>query len=109
MVLSHWPHVAEQVEQQVAELVEQHVASVKALLINRETIFNISAVKCSFNCLLLGVEIARSFVRRLFAFKLYHLAANRAEKRRLVSDLSLVRCRGASSRQCVCLCSVVER
>jgi len=36
MVLSHWPHVAEQVQQQlqqlVAELVEQHVASVKALL-----------------------------------------------------------------------------
>jgi len=35
MVLSHWPHVAEQVQQQlqqlVAELVEQHVASVKAL------------------------------------------------------------------------------
>jgi len=51
-VLSHWPHVAEQVQQQVAELVskcertrtqvrhlvsklvEQHVASVKALLGN---------------------------------------------------------------------------
>ena len=36
MVLSHWPHVAEQVQQQlqqlVAELVEQHVASVKAPL-----------------------------------------------------------------------------
>jgi len=36
MVLSHWPHVAEQVPQQVAELVaelvEQHVASVKAPL-----------------------------------------------------------------------------
>jgi len=33
MVLLHWTHVAEQVEQQVAELVEQHVASasVKAL------------------------------------------------------------------------------
>jgi len=35
MVLSHWPHIAEQVPQQfaelVAELVEQHVASVKAL------------------------------------------------------------------------------
>jgi len=34
MVLSHWPHVAEQVQQQlqqlVDELVEQHVASVKA-------------------------------------------------------------------------------
>jgi len=34
MVLSHWPHVAEQVQQQVAELVaelvEQHMASVKA-------------------------------------------------------------------------------
>jgi len=34
MVLSHWPHVGEQVQQQlqqlVAELVEQHVASVKA-------------------------------------------------------------------------------
>jgi len=32
---SHWPHVAEQVQQQlqqlVAELVEQHLASVKAL------------------------------------------------------------------------------
>jgi len=37
MVLSHWPHVAEQVPQQVAELVaelaEQHVASVKAPLV----------------------------------------------------------------------------
>jgi len=35
MVLSHWSRVAEQVQQQlqqlVAELVEQHVASVKAL------------------------------------------------------------------------------
>jgi len=31
MVLSHWPHVAEQVAELVAELVEQHVASVKAL------------------------------------------------------------------------------
>ena len=43
MVLSHWPHVAkqvqqqvaelvaEQVQQQVAELVEQHVVSVQAL------------------------------------------------------------------------------
>jgi len=35
IVLSHWPHVAEQVQQQVqqlvAQLVEQHVASVKAL------------------------------------------------------------------------------
>ena len=38
MVLSHWPHVAEQVQQQlqqlVAELAEQHVASVKASLCN---------------------------------------------------------------------------
>jgi len=36
MVLSHWHHVAEQVQQQlqqlVAELVEQHVASAKAPL-----------------------------------------------------------------------------
>jgi len=36
MVLSHWPHVAKQVQRQlqqlVAELVEQHVASVKTPL-----------------------------------------------------------------------------
>jgi len=32
MVLSHWPHVAEQVQQQLQQLVEQHVASVEAPL-----------------------------------------------------------------------------
>ena len=36
-MLSHWPHVAEQVAQQVQQLVvrlvEQHLASVKALLV----------------------------------------------------------------------------
>jgi len=32
MVLSHWPHVAEQVPQQVAELVAELVSSVKAPL-----------------------------------------------------------------------------
>jgi len=49
MVLSHWPHVAEQVQQQVqqlvAELVEQHVASVKALLY-RLTEMNVACIYC---------------------------------------------------------------
>jgi len=38
MVLSHWPHVAQQqqVRQVVAELVRQHVASVKAPFNSRE-------------------------------------------------------------------------
>ena len=40
IVLSHWPHVAQQVQQQVrqlvAELVPQHVASVKAPLDNAD-------------------------------------------------------------------------
>jgi len=31
IVLSHWPHVATHVATQVAQLVWQHVASVKAL------------------------------------------------------------------------------
>ena len=55
IVLSHWPHVAQQVEQQVqqlvAQLVEQHVASVKALLSELLT----NSVKLTYRMLIWAV------------------------------------------------------